>query len=370
VTADYPWMIYGATGRAGELIARKAVAHGLRPILAGRNAHALHKLAMALNLSCRVFEFGDWARVRREISTVNLLVNAAGPLIQTSVPIAESCLAGHTHYFDLTNQVPSLVAIYTLDAEAKEKGLTLLPGLALSTAASNCLIQHLHSLLPDANDLDIVLEPFLLNHITGANLTIAENIAQSGFRRCGGFLERYPCNKWVEVDLPTGTRWMLPSALGDVEAAYRCTGLPNITTYVSGGIPAAPRGSRPRTQMHSAYSSLSVSRQIPNDLDAEDSRKQSMVWARMSKIGGKVLEGWLQFGEGREFTAALVIAGVSRLLKNKRLAAGVHTPATALGAEFILELPNVMRTVQPLQPGPTARDIRRHMTVAKDSADG
>ena len=31
------WMIYGANGYTGELIAREAVARGLKPILAGRS---------------------------------------------------------------------------------------------------------------------------------------------------------------------------------------------------------------------------------------------------------------------------------------------------------------------------------------------
>ncbi|HJT57298.1 MAG TPA: hypothetical protein VJ761_12435 [Ktedonobacteraceae bacterium] len=38
------WMIYGANGYMGELIAREAKARGLHPILAGRNARALSQL--------------------------------------------------------------------------------------------------------------------------------------------------------------------------------------------------------------------------------------------------------------------------------------------------------------------------------------
>jgi short subunit dehydrogenase-like uncharacterized protein len=34
---EKPWMIYGANGYTGRLIAEEAVLQGLRPILAGRN---------------------------------------------------------------------------------------------------------------------------------------------------------------------------------------------------------------------------------------------------------------------------------------------------------------------------------------------
>ena len=39
------FLIYGAYGYTGTLIAREAAAHGQRPVLAGRNAAALAELA-------------------------------------------------------------------------------------------------------------------------------------------------------------------------------------------------------------------------------------------------------------------------------------------------------------------------------------
>lgn len=357
LTKDYPWMIYGATGFSGEMIARKAVAQGLRPILAGRDAKALRKIAEELNLSWRSFEINEWGNFAHEISRVNLLVNAAGPLKQMSVLVAESCLAAHTHYFDLNNDVPSLVAIYTLDAEAKEKDLTLLPGLALSPAASNCLVQHLHTLLPDADSVDIALEPFMRTHSPGANLTIAEIIGQGGLRRRGGVLERcWLSSGLVEAELPTGNRRMLPAALGDIEAVFRSTKLPNITTYMVADFAPVPERLRRTISADSSRSSADESNM--SQFEYTGSTRQSMVWARLSKMRQTSLEGWLEFGEGHEFTAAVVIAGVSRLLNDKRLSTGAHTPATALGSDFILGLPNLKRTVQPLKQGGNVPDKR------------
>lgn len=342
---NYPWMIYGSTGRSGELIARKAVAHGLRPILASRDEVAVRKLAEELNLPWRAYEINDWEKLRRELSKVNLFVNAAGPLMQTSVLVAESCLAAYTHYFDLTNQIPSLTAIYTLDAEAKEKDVTLLPGLALSPAASNCLVDHLHRVLPDADSVDIALNPFTRNNVPGANLTVMENFVQGGFRRRGGRLERYrTVGELTQASLPTGKHGLLPSALGDVEATYRSTKLPNIMTYIvvdfpsSGSIVQLGNAAGANADGHPAF-----------EHGAPDAPEQSLVWARLSKGGQSLLEGWIQFGEAHEFTAAAMIAGVIRLMTQKKLFAGALTPAAALGPDFILELPNVKRTVKPLE---------------------
>ena len=343
--SDFQWMIYGATGRSGQRIARKAVAQGLRPILAGRNEQGVRKIAEELNLAWRVFELGERSKFKREVSQVKLLVNAAGPLRQTSVLVAELCLATNTHYLDLSNQVPSLVAIYTLDAQAKEKNLTLLPGLAFSPAASNCLIQHLHTLLPGADALDIVLEPFMETHCTDAKLTFIESIAEDGFRRRGGVLERYWTGNGTEFALPNGIRRMHLAAVGDTEAAYRCTSIPNIETYVPAdiGLFSNPNQTAREPALRSLLSRSGT--KMGNRADQQMlPPKHSMVWARISKRGQSSVEGWLQCGEGHEFTTAVVIAGVSRLLGNEG-SRGAHTPASAFGTDFILDLPNVERTV-------------------------
>jgi len=44
------WMIYGATGYTGRLIAKEAVRRGLKPVLGGRNADALEEMGAELKL--------------------------------------------------------------------------------------------------------------------------------------------------------------------------------------------------------------------------------------------------------------------------------------------------------------------------------
>ena len=47
------WLLYGANGYTGELIAREAATRGMRPILAGRNAAAVERLANELGCEAR-----------------------------------------------------------------------------------------------------------------------------------------------------------------------------------------------------------------------------------------------------------------------------------------------------------------------------
>jgi short subunit dehydrogenase-like uncharacterized protein len=51
---DKPWLVYGANGYTGQLIAREATGRGLKPILAGRSPGKIEPLANELGLEARV----------------------------------------------------------------------------------------------------------------------------------------------------------------------------------------------------------------------------------------------------------------------------------------------------------------------------
>ena len=86
------WMIYGANGYTGELIAREAVRLGLQPILAGRSRDKLQPLASELDLETRVFDLSDAQAVRIALDGLGLVLHCAGPFSATSAPMIEGCL--------------------------------------------------------------------------------------------------------------------------------------------------------------------------------------------------------------------------------------------------------------------------------------
>jgi short subunit dehydrogenase-like uncharacterized protein len=53
------FLIYGANGYTGELIAREAARRGLKPILSGRSQNKVEPLAKELNLTHRTFSLED-----------------------------------------------------------------------------------------------------------------------------------------------------------------------------------------------------------------------------------------------------------------------------------------------------------------------
>src|ERR1700722_5926593 len=97
------WMLYGAAGYTGSLIATRAVECGHRPVLAGRNAPALTVLAERPRLPHCVRDLGDPFAFEVARGGVDLVLNAAGPFLPTAAPLARACLSARVHYLDISN---------------------------------------------------------------------------------------------------------------------------------------------------------------------------------------------------------------------------------------------------------------------------
>jgi len=85
-------LIYGAYGYAGRLIARHAVRQGLEPILAGRRAEPVERLATDLGLDHAVFSLEHPSVVERAVGDVDVVLNCAGPFSATATPMLSACL--------------------------------------------------------------------------------------------------------------------------------------------------------------------------------------------------------------------------------------------------------------------------------------
>ncbi len=156
-TTDRRWLLYGATGYTGRLIARMAVQRGLRPTLGGRNPGKVGVLAAELGLESRVAALEDPAAVDAMLSGVTLVLHCAGPFIHTFRPMVEACLRTGTHYLDITGEYPVFEALAARDGEARAAGIMVLPGAGFDVVPSDCLGAHVARRLPGAQRLALAL---------------------------------------------------------------------------------------------------------------------------------------------------------------------------------------------------------------------
>src|SRR5262245_56422353 len=99
------WMIYGANGYTGRLIAEHAASLGEKPVLAGRREAPIRALAERLNLPWRIFPI---ASADAELDGIDAAVLAAGPFSETGAPFLGACLRQKTHYLDITGEIELL----------------------------------------------------------------------------------------------------------------------------------------------------------------------------------------------------------------------------------------------------------------------
>ena len=94
------WLLYGANGYTGELIAREAVARGMRPVLAGRSRAKVEQLAAELGCKSAIFDLDDHTSLVRALDGMTVALHCAGPFSKTARSMMQGCLATHVHYLD------------------------------------------------------------------------------------------------------------------------------------------------------------------------------------------------------------------------------------------------------------------------------
>jgi short subunit dehydrogenase-like uncharacterized protein len=177
-------MIYGATGYTGKLVARTAKALGLRPLLAGRNDAKLKSVAELHGFECRTIDLADAAGLRSALSGIAVVLHLAGPFSRTSKPMLDACLEAKAHYLDITGEIDVFEACAARDAEAREAGVMVMPGVGFDVVPSDCLAAHLQRRLPDAVALTLAISG-LGKASRGTAKTSIESIARASRARGG-----------------------------------------------------------------------------------------------------------------------------------------------------------------------------------------
>ena len=322
------WLLYGAAGYTGALIARHACERGHRPVLADRTAPAVAALAGRLDLPHRAVALDDPAALTAALAGVDLVLNAAGPFLHTAGPLAEACLAAGVHYLDIGNELQVFSTLYDLDHHARQAGVTIMPGVGFGVVATNCLARHVSDTVGGAAILEIATRAAVAQQGPGVAATRQQNMPYGGWIRQAGHLKPYPLGSGIiTITLPDGPCLMMPLPTGDLEAAFQATGAPDITAY--GAVPGVPAAGDPAAGDSQAS-------------DPAPPAYRSFGWARATGPDGATATAWLDAGESYAFTAAASIRAVEETLT--RTLPGAVSPAAAFGADFALTIPGTSRT--------------------------
>jgi short subunit dehydrogenase-like uncharacterized protein len=337
------WLLYGANGFTGRLIAEEAVARGLRPVLAGRDTHAVSALAARLGLDYRAFSLSD--DVEREVRDFDAVLLAAGPFSATSDRMVQACLATGTSYLDINGDIAVFERIFARAAEAEQRGCVLLPGVGFDVVPTDCVAATLAAALPDADQLELGWGGDLAPS-QGTSKATLEILPRGGAIRERGEIRRVPSGSKT-LTFPLASRTVLGVSVpwGDISTAYRSTKIPNIVVYAA----------MPRIAIYSlkllrplfallklGFVRRALSRIVEWTVRGPDANElatgRTHIWGRVTNAAGESRTATMSGPDGYRLSALAAVEAMIRVLRGD-VRPGAHTPATALGAAFVEQLP-------------------------------
>lgn len=343
------WMIYGANGYTGELIAREAARRGLRPVLAGRRRESVEALARSLGLEARAFGLDDATalagQIRGKDQALGLVLNCAGPFSATAAPMMEACLRAHAHYLDITGEIAVFEQAHSLDARAREAGVVLCPGVGFDVIPTDCVAAALKEALPDATHLALGFDS-RSGFSPGTAKTSVEGLAQGGKVRRDGKIVSVPLAYAVRrIDFGDGEKDAMTIPWGDVSTAYHTTGIANIQVFVPGSprmIAGARRANWVRPLLGlpwvQALIKARIARTVKGPSEEQRAQMPTFVWGEATNARGQKKTARIRTANGYSLTITGSLAVVEHLM-TARPAGGAYTPARLVGADLVTRLP-------------------------------
>jgi short subunit dehydrogenase-like uncharacterized protein len=210
------------------------------------------------------------------------------------------------------------------------------------------MAKYLQSKMPDATHLELAWAGLNGGISHGTMSTMVEGLGRSGAVRENGKIVPQPTGHLGKVvDFGTKKLFTMSIPWGDISTAYSTTGIPNIVVFTG-----VPKSSYNIMKFQFLFNPIVktdfVKKQIQNYVDKnisgptpeQNEKGKSLVYGKVSNKKGDVVEARLQTAEGYLLTAEMALIITQKVLENKSLAAGYHTPAGLFGHDLILEMPN------------------------------
>lgn len=342
------FLIYGANGYTGELIARYAQQYHLIPILAGRRKEVIEPLANQLGLPFRIFDLNDRDSLLDALKEVKAVIHAAGPFHSTAKQMIEACLQTGTHYLDINGDISVFEMIKRYDVAAKKAGIMLLPGAGFDVVPTDCIALQLKRRLPDAVSLQLAFGSLGGGISHGTAMTMVSKLGEGSAVRKGGKIIRRPLgHKGMWVDFGKKKLFVMSIPWGDISTAYFTTAIPDIETYTA----VSPKAFYIlkgqvvfnwllRTHFIRNFIKMKIKQRPAGPSDNQRNNAISLVWGKVTNARGETAISRMSGPEGYTLTthSSLIIA---KKILNEEFLPGYQTPASAYGENLLLEIPGV-----------------------------
>lgn len=314
-------VVYGASGHTGRFVTEELLRRGIRPVLAGRNPDRLEQVsALHGGLDRRAFDLDSASEVRAAIAGSAVVVNCAGPFLDTAVPLATAAVGVGAHYLDVAAEQAAVGEVYrSLDAPATAAGVAVVPAMAFYGGLPDLLVTAALDGSDAPVDVSVAVWVDRWWPTEGTRETGRRNPGPRSVVRDGGLVElAEPAAADWEFPEPVGTAAVVEVPLSEALTISRHLPVRTLGSYIAARALADIRD--PDTPAPSAAD------------DSGRSSQQFVVDVRVDDTRRVVASGRDIYA----ISAPIVVAGVQELLAGRITRPGASAPGQVFDARRIL----------------------------------
>jgi len=137
--------VYGATGHTGQFVVHEVLRRGLPVVAVGRSAARLDEVISPAVLR-RTAELDDPVSLEQAFAGCAVVINCAGPFLDTAAPVARAALRAGCHYIDVTaEQASAQASLADFDAAARAVHRVVIPAAGFYGGLADLLASALAS---------------------------------------------------------------------------------------------------------------------------------------------------------------------------------------------------------------------------------
>lgn len=344
----YQIIIYGSYGFTGELIVEESLSKNLSILLSGRNEEKLKSQSSETGYPYKAIDLNNHNALVELLKEGEVLINAAGPFINTAMQMIEACLDAKIHYLDINGDIKVFELIKEFDTKALEAGIMLMPGTGFDVVPTDCVAMQLKNKMQDATHLKIAFANIRGGISHGTATTVASRLGEKAMKRVDGKLMPISLGKnGMWVDFGEKKLFTMSIPWGDISTAYASTEIPNIESYMSVK-PIVYKLLIFQGLINWLLRTQFIRRWVQNKIDSkpngpnfeERKKSYSLVWAEVKNQKGETLSTRIRTPEAYNLTATASLLIAEKVLSGN-FKTGFQTPAKAYGENLVFEIEGV-----------------------------
>ncbi len=319
-------VVFGASGHTGHFVVSELARHDMTAVLAGRDSQKLfplQKIHPAFEI--RVASIDDPASLDQALLGGSLVINCAGPFLDTAAPLMDAALRARIHYLDVTaEQAVALAAFEKFSDAARTAGVLIMPSVAFYGALGDLLATAAMRNWSTADEVQIAVALDSWRPTLGTRLTGQRNqgrrLAFSN-NRLSPIEDPPPKLKWT-FPAPFGKQDVIELPLAETVVISRHLCVPEVHAYIN---------LAPLDDLHN--------RSTPPPTPADERGRSTQKFVMEAKVHrGKDVRRALVAGRDiYAVTAPIVVEAAERILAGETRATGAAAPGEIFHAQAFLQ---------------------------------